>query len=99
MLAITHYDADDRERFSDPYAAAREKERAEHLREDIARMEALMGHVICEGQRLIEDAHYNGADFGGSNHYLFDMRDFRAAITDAYAGPLAVMKASLEGAE
>ncbi|MFG1389059.1 hypothetical protein [Xanthobacter versatilis] len=99
MLAITHYDADDRERFADPHAAARAKERAEHLREVFERMEALMGHAISEGQRLIEDAHYAGADFGGNNHYLFDMRDFRDAITDAFSGPLETMKLSMEAAK
>ncbi|MFG1331221.1 hypothetical protein V5F41_08190 [Xanthobacter autotrophicus] len=99
MLAIAHYNADDRERFADPSAAARAKERSEHLREVFDRMEALMGMVVSEGQRLIEDAHYDSADFGGNNHYVFDMRDFRDAIEDAFSGPLATMKTSLEDAE
>lgn len=95
----SNYTANDRERFSDPYATARAVERAQHLREAFERMEALMGKIISEGQRLIEDAHYAGADFGGNNHYLFDMRDFRDAIEDAFSGPLATMKASLEATE
>ena len=95
MLTTHHHDADDRERFSDPHAAERAKERAEHLSAVMERMEALMGSTIAAGQRLIEDAHYAGADFGG-NGCAFDMRDFRDAIEDAFADPMETVRLSLE---
>lgn len=95
MLATT-YTADDRERFADPLAAARAHERAEHLRAiRCDRMNVLMGQTIAAGQRLIEDGHYAGADFGPAG-YATAMRDFRAAITEAFSGPIGAMLASLE---
>lgn len=93
MLATT-YTADDRERFADPHAAARVRERAEHLREDIARMEAAMGRAISEGQRAMEGAMYGHVRFAGG--YAAAITEFRAAITEAFSGPLKSMLASLE---
>ena len=92
---LTTYTADDRERFADPHAAERAAERAEHLRSVMERMEDLMGRTIAFGQRLIEDAHYAGADFGG-NGPACDMRDFRDAIEDAFSGPMETVRLSLE---
>lgn len=95
MLAIHHHDADDRERFADLHAAERAAERAKHLRAIMGRMEALMGSTIAAGQRLIEDAHYAGADFGG-NGPAFEMTNFRGAIEDAFSGPLETVRLSME---
>ena len=94
-MSTTSYTAEDLERFSDPHAAERAKERAKHLRAIMGRMEDLMGRTIAAGQRLIEDAHYAGADFGG-NGCAFDMRDFRDAIEDAFADPMETVRLSLE---
>ena len=94
MLATT-YTAEDRERFADPHAAARSHERAEHLRGVLDRMEDLMGRTIAAGQRLIEDAHYAGADFGG-NGCAFAMHQFRGAIEDAFADPMETVRLSKE---
>lgn len=93
----SRYSADDRERFAEPYAATRAKERVEELREDISRMEKAMGTAISEGQRRIEDAFYSGVKFEGG--YAHAMTDFRAAITDAFEPHLKAMRATLETAE
>ena len=97
MLTTHHHDADDRERFADLHAAERAAERAKHLRTIIGRMEDLMGSTIAAGQRLIEDAHYAGADFGG-NGCAFAMSQFRDAIEDAFSGPLETVRLSMEDA-
>lgn len=96
-MLYSRYDADDRERFADPWEATRAKERVEELREDISRMEQAMGQAISEGQRRIEDAFYSGVKFEGG--YAHAMADFRAAIADAFEPHLAAMRASLEEAE
>lgn len=99
MLARTHYTADDRERFADPHAAARAKERAEHLRGVLDRIEDFKGKTIAEGQRLFEDAHYAGADFGQLG-YAHELRDFRNAIEDALSGVMETVRLEiLEAAE
>ena len=72
-------------------------ERAKHLRAVMERMEDLMGRTIAAGQRLIEDAHYAGADFGG-NGCAFAMSQFRDAIEDAFSGPLETVRLSMEDA-
>jgi len=95
MLATNHHDADDRERFADLHAAERAAERAKHLRTIMGRMEDLMGRTIAAGQRLIEDAHYAGADFGG-NGCAFAMSQLRGAIEDAFADPMETVRLSLE---
>ncbi len=94
MLTPT-YTADDRERFADPHAAARAHERAEHLRGVLARIEDFKGRTIAEGQRLFEDAHYSGADFGPLG-YAHAMRDFRVAIEDALSGVTPAARLSME---
>lgn len=94
-MSTTSYTADDRERFADLHAEERAAERDKHLRAIMGRMEDLMGRTIAAGQRVIEDAHYAGADFGGSG-CAFAMSQFRGAIEDAFADPMETVRLSLE---
>ncbi|WP_024278600.1 hypothetical protein [Xanthobacter sp. 126] len=93
-MALLRYSADDREAFADPHGRTRVREQIEHLQAVLDRMNELMDRAISDGQRLIWDAHYAGADFGGNGPGQ-DLRAFRESVEAAFEDALGTVRASI----
>lgn len=91
------YSADDRERFADPYQAVRAKERLDDLKSVQDRLEALMGRAITDGQKLIEEAHFAGADFGGVG-FGPAAKHYREYVEAAFEDALGTVRTSIQEA-